>query len=71
MADLDFIYEWLERQFEEPCNYTFDGRDVAYFMHENCGSWCENNCGQVKAKECWKSYFKKLMEIERKKITWK
>lgn len=51
----------------EPCNFGLFGVSVDDFMYSECGDWCESNCDNVPAVECWKKFFKMW---EERKNTW-
>lgn len=51
---INFICEELANLFDSPCNYSpMDNVMVK-------GDWCEEHCGQIADKECWKEYFLKV-----------
>ena len=52
---LDFIYDWLAKMWDYPCNYGFENTDVAKEMYDKCGAWCED-CDIHTAKDCWKKF---------------
>ena len=56
-----FICHCLDEWFEEPCAYTFGSTDATDIISEIDPTFCERNCGNIGAEECWK----KLFECER------
>ena len=61
----EFIYEELERLFDEPRNYS----PIDEYMNENCGLWCKRFCGKIDGSKCWREYFMKRELEERKNAT--
>lgn len=49
---IDFILEEIARLFGYPCDCGIEDT-----IFENDVEWCENNCNQASAKECWQKYF--------------
>lgn len=57
----DFIYNWLAQAFNAPCGYSFNGYDIAQFMGEECGSWCDD-CENHSEVDCWRKFFERYKE---------
>jgi len=57
---LDKLSEW----FDSPCNYTLEGIDIAEFMFDNYGEWCDKFCPRENQdySSCWRKVFRALEE---------
>jgi hypothetical protein len=62
----EFILEWLEEVFGNPCEYDFCG-ESAFEVIDADGEFCNDNCG-IPAKDCWKRYFEQLRSRKNCKI---
>ena len=59
------IAKLLNEWFECPCNFTLNEEDVALYMFEQYGDWCEKNCDTENYSKCWEQYLKvKLKELQ-------
>ena len=61
--ELKTVYEFLDSNFESPCQYDFDGLMAYDFIDKVDGqpgiSWCEQNCKSTEFKgniQCWKRF---------------
>lgn len=67
-SENDFLYWFLNRYFEPPCQYEYDNiPDVCDFIDktDDGDSWCEQNCKNSDYKgceECWKRFIGLLRE---------
>ena len=52
----DEILDFLSNVMDSPCNYGLDGVDVADFMFDKYGNWCEEHCNNNDYKECWRKF---------------
>ena len=59
----DEILDFLSNVMDSPCNYGLDGVDVADFMFDKYGDWCEKNCNNNNYKECWKKFIMARMRL--------
>ena len=57
MEMVSFICQWLANNFDAPCEYSADGKDISEFMGED--GYCENN-GCTDFARCWYNYFVRL-----------
>ena len=62
--DIEYIYEFLARNFGEPCIWSFDNIDVYDYIFERDDTWCDKNCGNVPNIECWRKYLELRIEEE-------
>ena len=61
---IEFLYEFLSRNFGEPCTWSFENIDVSDYIFNHNDMWCEENCGNVPDIECWKKYLQIRIETE-------
>lgn len=69
---VDFISKKLGEYLGAPCNYSFtengEWRDVAEYMIDNSGAFCDA-CEKRNPAECWKKYFELALADEEKNNT--
>lgn len=51
----EFICTVLARLFDYPCNFSPPEEEL-HDTDEKC-EWCEKNCGEATAADCWMRYF--------------
>lgn len=61
----DFVIGWLADIFGHPCEYGFDGKEVIEVLEKGAPDWCDENCGEINCKECWKKYMEVLMATQK------
>lgn len=67
LIDIKTISKLLNEWFECPCNFTLNEEDVASYMFEKYGDWCDKNCDKMLEdySPCWEMYLKaKLKELQ-------
>lgn len=67
LIDIKTISGLLNEWFECPCNFTLNEEDVALYMFEKYGDWCDKNCDKMLEdySPCWEMYLKaKLKELQ-------
>jgi hypothetical protein len=58
----DMIIKYIAKVMDAPCSYGFGDVDVAEFMYDHCGDWCEQYCDTNSNEICWRKFLETMIK---------